>query len=405
MATLKLTLDNRRKYSDNRSPLIIRLTLNGKSTSIPLGIKIISIEWDPTKSRILKKHPQHQELNLHLKNALLNYESRLIEIESKNSNISLSELKRLVTKNKQDEVVTFKNFADDHIRNLETQKRFGNAQSFKTASNKLVEYGGNNIMLDEIDYSFIRKLDTHLSSKGISANSIASYMRALRALLNCAGKMKCYDMSLYPFNHFKIRTQKTSSRAETIQTIQAIKSLKLEMGSEQYHARNIFILVFGLIGISFMDLVLLKKSDYRNGRIIYKRRKTGKFYSIKVTSIVAEILAEYANDSSEFLLPQFGLAGQDESKVRHFVNLGLKSTNRYLKQIGEKLECSITLTTYVARYSWANIAKNNGYSKDLIAEALGHNYGNAVTGIYLDGYGDEVIDLANEKIVSLLKTV
>lgn len=106
--------------------------------------------------------------------------------------------------------------------------------------------------------------------------------------------------------------------------------------------------------------------------------------------------------SISFLLPQFELDGVEEARVRDKVKLGLKSTNRYLKQFGEELGVEASLTTYVARYSWANIAKANGYSKDLIAEALGHSYGNAVTGIYLDGYGNEVIDLANESIVRLL---
>jgi hypothetical protein len=39
---------------------------------------------------------------------------------------------------------------------------------------------------------------------------------------------------------------------------------------------------------------------------------------------------------------------------------------------------------------------------DYITEALGHNYGNSVTGIYLEGYGDDIIDSANQLIVSNL---
>lgn len=112
--------------------------------------------------------------------------------------------------------------------------------------------------------------------------------------------------------------------------------------------------------------------------------------------------SQYHVDESEHLLPQFGLDGVPESRNRHQANLGLKCTNRYLKQIGNDLGVTSTLTTYVARYSWANIAKSLGYSKDLIAEALGHSYGNSVTGIYLDNYGDEVIDDANRFIVSQL---
>ena len=64
----------------------------------------------------------------------------------------------------------------------------------------------------------------------------------------------------------------------------------------------------------------------------------------------------------------------------------------------------ITLTTYVSRYSWSNIAKSIGYSKDLIAEALGHEYGNQVTGIYLDNYGNEIIDKVNEAVTNSIES-
>jgi len=48
----------------------------------------------------------------------------------------------------------------------------------------------------------------------------------------------------------------------------------------------------------------------------------------------------------------------------------------------------------------ANIAKSLGYSKDLIAEALGHEYGNSVTGIYLDNYSNEMIGEANANVIA-----
>jgi integrase/recombinase XerD len=46
----------------------------------------------------------------------------------------------------------------------------------------------------------------------------------------------------------------------------------------------------------------------------------------------------------------------------------------------------------VFRYTYANLAKQLGYSKDLIAEALGHEYGNSVTGIYLEQFDNDVVD-------------
>ena len=402
MATLKLTIDKRRKYEDGRKPLIIRLTSEGKSTSIHLGIKLFEQEWDFKKQRVFKKHPNQTALNLHLKNIQLQYELKIIEITANNSKLEVVELKRILLEGDDSKDSSFHQFASMQIENLQIQGRYGNAQSYITARNRFIEFTSKNLKLSEIDFQLIIDFDASLASNGVGVNGIAAYMRAIRALLNKAGKLGLYDMNLYPYNHYKIRTEKTLSRAESIETIIELSKLNLQNGSDKYNSRNIFLLIFSLIGISFMDLVLLKKSNVKDGRINYKRAKTGKLYSIKLTPLSIEILEHYKSDSSEFLLPQFGLDGIEKSKVREKVQLGLKSTNRYLKQLGKELELGQSLTTYVARYSWANIAKSRGYSKDLIAEALGHSYGNAVTGIYLEGYGNEVIDLANETLVGLL---
>ena len=36
----------------------------------------------------------------------------------------------------------------------------------------------------------------------------------------------------------------------------------------------------------------------------------------------------------------------------------------------------------------------------MIAEALGHEYGNSVTGIYLEQFDLEIVDSMNEKIIA-----
>ena len=60
------------------------------------------------------------------------------------------------------------------------------------------------------------------------------------------------------------------------------------------------------------------------------------------------------------------------------------------------------LTTYIFRDSYAILAKQMGYSKDIIAEALGHEYGNAVTGIYLDQFDQEIVDRMNQVLIETL---
>lgn len=56
------------------------------------------------------------------------------------------------------------------------------------------------------------------------------------------------------------------------------------------------------------------------------------------------------------------------------------------------------LTTYVARHTWATSAKKMGYSNELIAEAMGHEYGNKITSIYLDTFDQDEIDKMNDHI-------
>jgi hypothetical protein len=58
------------------------------------------------------------------------------------------------------------------------------------------------------------------------------------------------------------------------------------------------------------------------------------------------------------------------------------------------------LTTYVARHTFATTAKRLGYSNELIAEALGHEYGNKITNIYLDSFDQEVVDDMHKRVIA-----
>jgi integrase/recombinase XerD len=79
-----------------------------------------------------------------------------------------------------------------------------------------------------------------------------------------------------------------------------------------------------------------------------------------------------------------------------------KVINSHLSKIGKMLEVNEAISTYVFRYSYANIAKQLGYSKDLIAEALGHEYGNSVTGIYLEQFDLGIVDDMNYRIINAI---
>lgn len=145
--------------------------------------------------------------------------------------------------------------------------------------------------------------------------------------------------------------------------------------------------------MSFIDLAHLKKSDVSNGRIYYRRQKTHQLIDVLVTPKVNELLQTFENSHSERLLPLFNeRAEHDVGYRKNYLKSVLKRINKQLKKVGEELDLNQPLTTYVARHSFATIARKKGYSIELIAQAMGHAHGNNVTQIYLEPFDQEIVD-------------
>lgn len=398
MATVKLSFDKRRSYQDGRYPVVLRLTSNSLSTNINTGVKLLEKEWDEQKNKVTRTHPDHSSLNLLLKNRLLDLEKKLLELNGSSTQLQLSELKNLLLSNKK--AVTFRDFAAGEIQLMRDQERFGNAGVYLAATNKLLKFTGENLLIDQITYSMIVNFDAYLIKSGICRNTVAVHMRELRALVNKAIHKGLLDRNKYPFAGYKIRTERTVSRAIGIPDMQKLLQEPLQHGTPMWHSRNIFFLIFNLIGISFVDLALLAEDNMQNGRIVYRRRKTGKMYSIKITPEAQRIFDLYKSPNSNFLLPICKLEGVEKKNEIKAIHLKLHVCNEHLKKLGKRCGIPLPCTSYIARYSWAQIAKSLGYSKDLIAESLGHEYGNRTTGIYLENYGDAVLDKVNEAVTN-----
>lgn len=75
----------------------------------------------------------------------------------------------------------------------------------------------------------------------------------------------------------------------------------------------------------------------------------------------------------------------------------LGHVNRNLKKLGEMTGLKITLTTYVARHTYATVLRRAGVSIDIISETLGHS-DTATTQIYLDSFENSQIDKAMENL-------
>lgn len=258
MASLKPTLDKRRSYKDGKYPLVIRLTHHSSSTYIKTAIRLREVEWDSQKLRITRQHPNYSNISLTLKDQLIELEKKLLETTSEEEALSLPELKEALLNQNMKGKTAFYSFAVKEILLLKKQERFGNAQSYETAVNRLVKFAGKHIQLGQINYTLLSNFDAHLVKEGLRRNSVAVYMREIRALMNKAIHKGILKREKYPFNSYKIKSQKTANRSIDKDDLRRLMNYPLSEGSEVWHSRNIFLLIFNLIGISFIDLVLLQ---------------------------------------------------------------------------------------------------------------------------------------------------
>ena len=275
------------------------------------------------------------------------------------------------------------------------------------------------VPLDGISSDMMLMYEAHLKARGVRMNTISFYMRNLRAVYNRAVE-KGLTQPNNPFRHVYTGVDKTVKRAIPIKAIKALKELDLSMKPSLDFARDMFLFSFYTRGMSFVDIPYLKKTDLQNGILTYRRRKTGQELSIKWEKCMAEIIAKYPENKTDYLLPIIKEEGNGRNSVSHQACLNgrvvtdegkanerrqydntLHLVNYRLKELSTMLKLQRPLTMYVARHSWASAAKSKNVPLSVISEGMGHD-SEATTQIYLASLETSVVDKANKMILGLL---
>lgn len=396
MATIKIVLDQRRAKNDETYPVVIRVRHLKKYFDLKTNYYVNKNQFDEKRQQI----KSNSDANFEIEELKEKCSKRVREFQRENANntFDLNALKSFVQQ-KPAKLITIEEFWNDIIKQLIDSKRLGSARSYKTTLSVLSKIIDCKCKFTNINYSDLIKIETTLLMRGVSINGIAVYMRTFRAVCNRAILYNIATYEWYPFRKYKIKKEKTTPRTISINDMKNYFALNISCDNKLYNAWCIGKLIFLLRGINLTDLLLLKKSSVHNDRIIYKRAKTGKLYSIKILPSVAELILEFS-DGSDYLFGVFRDNKKEDLFDLYFYQEYIKKLNIKLKKIGALINAVEPLTTYVFRYSYANIAKKLGYSKDIISEALGHSYGNTVTGIYLEMFDNDIVDNMNETIIN-----
>ena len=90
----------------------------------------------------------------------------------------------------------------------------------------------------------------------------------------------------------------------------------------------------------------------------------------------------------------------NQDRRKQYKNV-LHLVNSKLKEIAQTIHLQMPLSTYVARHSWASIAKSKNIPVSVISEGMGHD-SEATTQIYLASLDTAVVDKANSMILNSL---
>jgi site-specific recombinase XerD len=293
--------------------------------------------------------------------------------------------------------VSLFSFWHNVIAQLKQLGKVRTAETYTASLKSFMQFLDNqDIPLDGITSDMMLLYEAYLKARGVRMNTISFYMRIFRAVYNRAVE-KGLTIQNNPFRHVYTGVDKTVKRAIPIKAIKALKELDLSMNQALDFARDMFMFSFYTRGMSFVDMAYLKKSDIKNGILTYRRRKTGQELSIKWEKCMAEIIAKYPENKTDFLLPII----KEEGNERRQYDNALHLVNYRLKELSTMLKLQRPLTMYVARHSWASAAKAKNVPLSVISEGMGHD-SEATTQIYLASLETSVVDKANKMILGFL---
>lgn len=390
-----------RFYLDTRSnsinaPLKIAISHNSKTAYIGLDIYLSKEQFNPKTERV-QYHDNKDEINSFITRRKLEIENIGLDLkrEKRLAMMSVYELKRFI-ENKLDNINHDKGlFYSQFLAFIELKERAATKAIYKFTLSRLSKFYPDirNLKFENITTDFLLRFENFLSWSE-KTNSISIHLRNIRAVFNYA--IANDVTSFYPFKKFHIKTAPTKKRSLTVEQLRDIFTMPVEPYLEYY--RDLFKLIFLLIGINIVDLIHLKSLS-ADGRIEFERAKTGRHYSIKVEPEAMEIINRYRG--KEYLLDVLEHCSYLNFRKRLNFNLKRFGDVNILRQGKKVLNRKYPyLSTYWARHSWATIASQLDIPRDVIAHALGHGT-NTVTDLYID-FDLKKVDAANRKIIDFV---
>lgn len=396
--TVKAVCYKSKTLSNGEHPLMIRICKDGKKKYQSLGLSIKAEQWDFKTNQPKAKCPNRDRIILLINEKINEIQKVALDKRIAGKEFTATTLIESTTKNTTNKTVG--EYYLTYIQNLKKESRIRYAGMFEVSYSSFIKFNKHlDIPFSDIDVSWLKRYEMWMKEQNLSTSTISTRIRHLRAVFNFAIAEHSIKNDCYPFHTYKVAKLNKQTAKRAINKADILKIMNYK-GSSPMECLAIDIFIFSYLnaGINFIDIAKLKHSNIIENQLIYNREKTKKLISIPLQAETMDIIAKYKDNESPYIFPILSPFHQTEIQIANRLHKVLAKVNKYLKEIGEKLELPIPLTTYVARHSYATVLKRAGVSTSIISESLGHS-SERVTQIYLDSFDNEQINDAMKNLL------
>lgn len=360
MSSVRVVL--RKKLSkDGTLPLALRVTKDRKTTYLYLGHSVTEDQWDDTTQRVRKSHPNSVRLNNFILKKLAEANDKLLELQTQKEHVSSKAVKQSL---KPSVGLTFQPQAEHYIANLRLRGKYVQVTSELSRLTSFRTFlKGGDIAFSDITVPLLENFRAWLTgTKKLKERSIINHFMTIRAVFSQAIKENAALEKYYPFGKkgISLKFPESLKVGLTIDEVKQLESVALPPGSPADHARNVWLISFYFAGVRTSDVLLLRWSDFQDGRLHYTMGKNNKPGSVKVSEKAAEILARYKPlaDKSGLVFPDLRVIKDfnDQYEIERQTAFIDKRLNEHLKKVAALAGIHKNLSMHIARHTFGNIA-------------------------------------------------
>ena len=396
--TISVVCYKSKVLKNNESPLMLRICKDGKRKYESIGISILPSLWDFKQNKPTRKCPNKEYIERLIAEKVKVYTDKIIEFKSQEKEFTATSLMEKV--NKPVKRKTIQEVFKQYIQELESANRLRYADMYKCTMHSLIKFNKHlDIPFSDMDTIWLKRYEVWLQSQGLAINTLGTRFRHLRVIYNFAIEEKIVKSEYYPFNSFKVSKLSQTTAKRSIQKDEILSVLNYQ-GQTPLECLAIDLFTFSYLaaGINFGDIARLTKDNILENRLIYIRKKTQKQIKVSLQERAIKLIQKYSMPDNPYLFPILSNFHKTEQQKVNRIHKIIAKVNKSLKEIGERLNIPIDLTTYVARHSFATVLKRSGVNTSLICEALGHS-SERVTQIYLDSFGNDQMEDAMKNLL------